>query len=89
MSKSKQNIRKLGENDTVFVNTDELRVRANLRDGNTRQQYELNHEFGAEVECFVVRKAILQSGEIDLSNWTLVSEFSGQSQGFDASQVQF
>lgn len=91
----KANVHKLvigPDNDTLFVDTDDLRIRANLRDNGTVKQYELNHEFEQQVEAFVARNHIIESGEINLDNWTQVSERSlgaTTSGGFNPADLAF
>lgn len=92
MSK-KATIHKLGPNDTLFVDQEELKVRMNVRpDGENgpRLTYELNAEFGAQWEAFTVRKAIIAKGEVDLANWDLIAESEGRATGgFDPNAVKF
>lgn len=57
-----------------FVNEDEAVIRVNIMDGNVKRQYQLNHEFPDKYEAYRGRKVVAAAGQIDLANWTLVSE---------------
>jgi len=75
MSKSTKHKLVIGpDNDTLFVDRDDVKVRANLRADGAISQYELNFEFENEYDAFNTRKQIIASGEIDLANWTLISQ---------------
>lgn len=80
-----------------FNGNDGPRIRINVyHDDGSRDTYELNftefdtHEsMSTEQFAFVIRKEIIASGQIDLSNWTLIQQYTPQQSGLTATGVKF